>query len=593
MQAAVAKYENYFTYNDVDKLHFILKYEAINPVYQPILSLVDGSVYGYEALSRISAESFKMNIENLFKTADKLNRSWELEALCRKKAMEQAVNKGVDKKLFINVNPNIIHDHAFREGFTKERLNEYGLDFHDIIFEITERIAINDNEAFSRSADHYRNQSFKVAIDDVGAGYSGLNVIANIRPDLIKLDIHLIRDIDKDETKQLLCKAMVDFCQNARIKSVAEGVETEAELETLIKLNVDFAQGYFLGIPRNSFAEIAPEKVEAICKYQEKRYHERAKSSVYPIIGNLAKPSYFFVPDEKAGAVYDAVRINHTITEFAVVKDEKAVGFMTRAALLETFGGRYGHSLNAKKMISQIMRTDFLRVNFHMPVDQVSRLAMQRPFEQLYCPIVVEKEGQYFGIVTVKDLLDTCTKIEVDAAMHANPLTGLPGNLQIEKEVLKRIFGNKPYCITYYDLDNFKAYNDAYGFQNGDLMLALTADILKACASRDEFVGHIGGDDFIVICDYHEGDKYCQLVLDEFASQVTSLYRDDDLKNGYIISKNRSGVTENFPIASLSIAGISNRNNEQPIQSIEDFSYAVAQLKKKCKMHVGNYFEIA
>jgi diguanylate cyclase (GGDEF)-like protein len=593
MQAATVKYEHPFVYSDADRLHFILKYGDIRPVYQPILSLTDGNVFGYEALSRISDESFAMNIEDLFRTADKSGKSWQLEALCRNRAMEHAAQKAAGVKLFLNINPNIIYDNNFIEGFTKERLGKYGLDVHDVIFEITERIAILDNEAFLRSINHYRNQSFGIAIDDVGAGYSGLSTIADIRPGLIKLDIHLIRDIDKDETKQLLCKAMVDFCQSAGIRSVAEGVETEAELETLIKLNVDFAQGYFLGIPQRSFAEIAPEKVELIRKYQEKRYREKMKSSVYPIIGHLSKPGHSFAPDEKAGFVYDTVRINHTITDFAVVNDDIAVGFMTRAALLETFGGRYGHSLNAKKVIGQIMRTDFLRVNFNMPVDQVSRLAMQRPFEQLYCPIVVEKQGRYFGIVTVKDLLDTCTKIEVDAAMHSNPLTGLPGNLQIEKEVLKRIFGKAPYCITYYDLDNFKAYNDAYGFQNGDLMLALTADILKSCASKNEFVGHIGGDDFIVICDYHEAEEICQAVLDEFASQVASLYRDEDLENGYIISKNRSGVTENYPIASLSIAGISNRKNEQPYQNIKDFSYDVAKLKKKCKLQEGNYFEIA
>jgi len=304
-------------------------------------------------------------------------------------------------------------------------------------------------------------------------------------PKMIKLDMHLIRDIDKDETKQLLCKAMVDFCKSAGILSVAEGVETEEELETLISLRTDYAQGYFLGIPRFSFAPIASEKV-----------------------------------------------------------------------------------------------------------DMIQRLAMQRTYKQLYNPIVVERDGTHIGIVTVKDLLDTCTKIEVDAAMHSNPLTGLPGNLLLEKEITSRIFADAPYCITYYDIDNFKAYNDAYGFQNGDLMLSLTAEILKDRAKKNEFIGHIGGDDFIVICDYHEGKEYCEGVIDEFARKVTNLYRDEDVKNGYIISKNRNGVTENFPIASLSIAGVSNRATFRPYLNVDEFSHAVAQLKKKCKKQLGNYFEI-
>ncbi|MEY8356929.1 GGDEF domain-containing protein [Lachnospiraceae bacterium 54-53] len=263
---------------------------------------------------------------------------------------------------------------------------------------------------------------------------------------------------------------------------------------------------------------------------------------------------------------------------------------MTRTSLNEIFGGRYGFSLNSKKSISQLIKTDFLRVNYHMPADQVSRLAMQRPYEQLYSPIVVEKDGKYWGIVTIKDLLDACTKSEVDTAMHSNPLTGLPGNLLIEKEILSRVFGSDPYCITYYDIDNFKAYNDVYGFQNGDIMLALVADILKDCAVKNEFIGHIGGDDFIVIFDYHEAEEYCESVIRQFSMKVPSLYRGEDVEKGYITSKNRHGVTENFPIASLSIAGISNKLSIY--ESVDSFSKDIAKLKKKCKRQTGNYYEI-
>jgi diguanylate cyclase (GGDEF)-like protein len=573
---------------DSHLLSKILEGKHIIPVYQPIVSFADGQIYGYEALSRISNNKFQMNIEQMFRVADIVNKSWELETLCRTKSLKYFAN--IDKKLFINVNSNILHDEKFREGFTKSRINKYGLDADNIIFEITERVAILNSNVFLSSINHYKCQNYGIAIDDFGAGYSGLNILADIRPNFIKLDMNLIRNIDKDRIKQLLCKAMVDFCKSADIQMIAEGIETEEELKTVIKLNVDFGQGYFLGIPQEPFSYIAPEKVELIKRYQDKNYNEKITSSVYPIIGHLSKPGYTFSPDEKVDDIYEILRLNPTISEFTLLENSIAVGFMTRSALNEIFGGRYGYSLNAKKIIRYLLRTDFLRVNYNIPVDQVARLAMQRTFAQLYDPIVVEKEKKYSGIVTIKDLLDTCTKIEIDAALHSNPLTGLPGNLLIEKEIMNRIFSEQPYCITYYDIDNFKAYNDAYGFQNGDLMLALVADILKECAVKNEFIGHIGGDDFIVICDYHQGDTYCKLVIEKFLLKIISLYNDDDIKNGYIVSKNRHGVTEKFPIASLSIAGISNKINTY--QSIDSFSKDIAQLKKKCKKQTGNYFEI-
>jgi diguanylate cyclase (GGDEF)-like protein len=581
-----------------DILDKIIEGECITPVYQPIVSLADGQTFGYEALSRISETELEMDIGQMFKTADRTNKAWELEALCRTKALKNSVHIKDGKKLFLNVNPNIMHDEKFREGFTvtekagftKNRLNEYGLDIDNIIFEITERVAIMDSEAFMGSIKHYRDQNYGIAIDDVGAGYSGLNTIANVRPNIMKLDMDLIRNIDKDETKQFLCKAMVDFCKNAGILLIAEGIETEEELKTLIKLNVDLGQGYFLDIPRQMFADIAQEKIETIKNAHNKKYTEKIKSSIYPIIGHLSKQGYCFSPEEKIEDIYETLRLNPVITDFVVIEDEYVVGFVSRTTLIELLGGRYGFSLFAGKNIRELAGTDFLRVNYNMSVDQVSRLAMQRPFEQLYNPIVVEREGKYSGIVTIKDLLDSSTKVEIDIAMHSNPLTGLPGNLLIEKEILNRIFGDSPYCILYYDLDSFKAYNDAYGFQNGDKMLALVAEILKSCAVKNEFIGHIGGDDFITICDYHEGENYCKKVLDQFAMKVTALYRDEDIKNGFIISKNRHGVTENFSLASLSIAGISNKT--KTYQNPDDFSKDIAQLKKKCKKQPGNYFEI-
>jgi GGDEF domain-containing protein len=406
----------------------------------------------------------------------------------------------------------------------------------------------------------------------------------------MKLDLNLIRDIDKDEVKQLLCKAMVDFGKNAGIQLIAEGIETEEELKILIKLKVDFGQGYFLGIPKDSFENIAQQKEEMVVRYHSKHYNEDIRISAYPAIEHLAKGGKVFSPNENIEAIYEALKRDLTITQFTIVKEGAAVGFMTKTEFNEMLGGRYGFYLYSKKKIEQVMKTDFLRVNYNMPIDQVSRIAMQRAAEQLYNPIVVEKEDKYIGVVTIKCLLDTCTKIEIDTAMHSNTLTKLPGNLLIEREIAHRMAADNPYCVIYIDLDNFKAYNDAYGFQNGDLMLTLVADILKGCAFNNEFVGHIGGDDFIMICDYHETDFLCMSIINEFSSQVISLYSDGDLKNGSIIAKNRHGVTETFPIATLSIAGISNK--AKTYRNNDEFSKDISQLKKKCKRQNGNFFEI-
>jgi len=252
-------------------LDIILEGKDIIPVYQPIVSLSDGDIFGYEALSRISENFLEIKIENLFKFAGKLNKSWELETLCRKKALKNARDMDTQKRLFLNVNPNIIHDKEFKYGFTKRRLEKYGLNSENIVFEITERSAIANPETFFDTINHYKRQNYSIAIDDVGSGFSGLNTINEIRPNIIKLDMTLTRNIDNDEVKQHLCKAMVDFGKNAGIKVIAEGIETKEELKTLINLNVEFGQGFFLGVPQESFMNIEPEKIQFIEKHQMRK----------------------------------------------------------------------------------------------------------------------------------------------------------------------------------------------------------------------------------------------------------------------------------------------------------------------------------
>lgn len=287
-------------------LNRILEGRHLTPVFQPIVSLVDGKTYGYEALSRISQKELEMNIEEMFLTAFKHNKSWELETLCRVKALEHSIHMERGKKLFLNVNCNIIYDNAFQEGFTKAYLQKFGLSSNDIIFEITERVSILDTHAFTSAVEHYQKQNYGIAIDDVGAGYSGLNIIANARPDLIKLDMNMIRDVHKDETKQLLIKALSEFGKNAGIFVIAEGIETEAELETLVGLGIGYGQGFFLGCPDPDFKDISKDKADLIRKCQAKNYIRKNIASLYPMVGYLSRSGHTFFPQEKALRIYDA-----------------------------------------------------------------------------------------------------------------------------------------------------------------------------------------------------------------------------------------------------------------------------------------------
>lgn len=254
------------------ELDDILKNKKIDTVFQPIVSLKDGSIIGYEALSRGPKESSLFAPNKLFSVAEQNNKTWQLEALCRMKAIEKAKNIDKDKFLFLNVDPMIIKDEAFTKGFTKEFLLKNNISPESIIFEITEKTAIDDYKSFRNVLDNYIGQGYKIAIDDTGAGYSGLRTLLETRPHYIKIDIDLISNIDTDLFKQALIKTLVTLSNETNMKLIAEGIEREEELKTLIKLGVYAGQGFYIQRPVSNFLNI-PETVKNFIVLQNKIRH--------------------------------------------------------------------------------------------------------------------------------------------------------------------------------------------------------------------------------------------------------------------------------------------------------------------------------
>lgn len=229
-------------------------FEAIYPVYQPIVSLKDGTILGYEGLSRIKGEGYFSHVEDMFKEAERTGKIWQLEQVCRK-AVLQGINKQrdlfelKDRKLFLNVNPKILHDEKFQVGFTKEYLSRYSIDAEKIIFEVTERESVENTDDFVNALEHYKKQGYQIAIDDVGDGYASLNLICSVSPHFIKLDIHLIRNMIQNQINYAMIKGLVEFSLNSGILLIAEGIETKQELDMLIELGVQYGQGYYLYRP--------------------------------------------------------------------------------------------------------------------------------------------------------------------------------------------------------------------------------------------------------------------------------------------------------------------------------------------------------
>lgn len=192
----------------------------------------------------------------------------------------------------------------------------------------------------------------------------------------------------------------------------------------------------------------------------------------------------------------------------------------------------------------------------------------------------------------ISRIRNTLMRIERNRA--ASPLTGLSGNIEIQREIISRIEKNDPYAIVYADLNEFKAFNDVYGFGRGDVAIKLTADIITdqiGCfGNADDFVGHIGGDDFIFITTPDCVDEICQNIIEQFDEKIRGLYKSKDLAAGFISTFNRKGEKYDFPIMSISLAVIT--NTLRSFDSYQQIAKLAAQLKKKVKeTRVSCYFK--
>ena len=218
--------------------------------------------------------------------------------------------------------------------------------------------------------------------------------------------------------------------------------------------------------------------------------------------------------------------------------------------------------------------------------DRRHRLEVLSKSVEYYIKKPVDTDYLYYTVKNLNRLLSVNRRI--------SPLTGLPGNIQIHAELKKRISKDEEFSVLYLDLDNFKAYNDVYGFLKGDQIIEFTAQIITQCVHEkfpeNSFIGHIGGDDFIAIVPSLNVDEICQLIIANFDKNVTKFFTDEDIEKGYIEVANRKGIIEQFALTSISIGVvIVERGRFSNILEIGDVG---AQVKHMVKSVMGSSYAV-
>lgn len=243
-------------YKRFKELKKIIANNGLDTYFQPIVDLNSGKTFGFEALNRPVLSPLFPNTEAFYEFIGQTEQVFSFEIYCRNLSLKRFKERSAKEKkqedifLFLNIHPNVLLDSNYQSGETLQLLKELGIKPGQVIFELTEKSAVTDFNLFEKVLDNYRSQGFRIAIDDVGSGYNSLKTLIYLKPEFIKIDRSLIKDIHKNDEQKKLVSLLTDYAKQANTKVIAEGIESVRELAFIRRQGIHFGQGYALGKPK-------------------------------------------------------------------------------------------------------------------------------------------------------------------------------------------------------------------------------------------------------------------------------------------------------------------------------------------------------
>ena len=567
----------------------IIAQRRLTALFQPVALMDNGEIAGYEGLIRGPSDSPLHSPLNLFRAANENGLVVEVEQLSRQVVLESFARLNLSGKLFLNISPECLLQRNAKYAETLGYMHKLGLRPGRVIIELTENQRTYDYNLLREAAKHYRSMGFEIAIDDLGEGFSSLRLWSELRPEYVKIDMHFIQGIDRDPVKLQFVSSIQQIAEKSGTRVVAEGIETEAELQVIKDLGIAYGQGYYIARPSGQPVTVLPaEVVKALEKTLAPGLLRSSRASHKTVSAlKLLRECQTVAPDIVNEVVYQMFISDPELQALPVVKNGLPVGLINRNALIDKLARPYRHELFGKKPCTLLMDAAPLIVEKDMSIQELSHAIVEADRHHLSNGFIITDHGQYLGMGTGHDLVREITQMQISAARYANPLTLLPGNEPINQQIARLLQSGAEFCACYCDLDHFKPFNDVFGYHSGDNVIQLTGKILsEVCDSDRDFIGHIGGDDFIILFQSADWEDRCNRALDRFSNAILEFFgAEDRVRQGYI-AKDRHGEEVFYPLTSLSIGAVQVEPRNHT--SHHKISAAAAEAKKQSKGIPGN-----
>ena len=564
----------------------------LSAVFQPIIDFEDGAILGYEGLIRGPAGTPLEAPFALFSQALAEGCGIELERAAARTCIEAFARLECDGKLFLNFSAGALRQLADARDDTLALLRHHGVDPQRLVIELTEQSMIADVGGFLPVIEALRAAGAQFALDDYGTANASMNLWVRLQPDVVKIDRFFIRDIACDPLKFEAVRAMQHFANASGARLVAEGIENEADLIVVRDMGIGCGQGFFFGRPHaqppRTVTDDARDALRAghIAVFPETT---RTLSSASPSGGMASAKMLVHAPALPREATNnDVLELFNRLPDLhavAVVEHGEPVALINRRSFMDRYALPYHRELFGKRPCLLFANASPVIIEKSMTVEQMAKLLASDDQRYLADGFVITDNGQYAGLGTGENLVRAVTEVRIEAARYANPLTFLPGNIPISSHIARLLGNDASFYACYVDLNHFKPFNDQYGYWQGDEVLKFAALVLAdVCDPTRDFLGHVGGDDFLVLFQSEDWRDRVLRAIHVFNEGAQRFYAPADRLAGGIHGEDRRGNPTFFGFVTMAIGCVRVEPGDGPaLYSSEEIASVAALAKRRAK----------
>ena len=490
------------------------------PVFQPLVRVDTFEVVAHEGLSRCAFMPGNFSILDLLDLARMEGRLADVELHAARTLCRTFAAHGSGGRLLVNLSAHAILQDALRPDEVLSTIVASGLDPARVTIEVTERDVVENPARLAHALGYLRAHGMRIALDDFGNGHSSFEMWNEIHPDIVKIDRYLINGLSRSAGRLAIVRALCQVAETLGTDLVGEGVEDPADLRVLRDLGIPYAQGFLIGRPAPIPVSEASLEARQVLRTPSVAVLPRPRG---PVTQRPTQVSHLLMeaPSVHPRQTNDEVMalfVDHPeLHAVAVVRDGHPIGLINRRLVNERMAQPFARELLARKSCMALMNSAPLVCDEHRSLESLADVLRGEDQRYLSDGFIVTSGGRYRGLGTGEALVRRVSELRIDAARHANPLTFLPGNIPTTEHLERLLDGGESFAVVHVDLTDFKPFNDHYGYSRGDEMIRLLSSLLSEHVDPSlDFIGHIGGDDFVVLFQSVDWTARCHRIIDAF-----------------------------------------------------------------------------